>query len=264
LQSRRTRILFSYAAIVTASEHMRSEYLKHGFAPNQVKVIPLPGPAPASETEIMGQPIDGADLNLSDAARLLFVGRMDFVKGGGVLLDALPSVLKTTGQPLEVTFVGDGPERGRWERKASHLQSREPRLRTHFTGWLEQREVKVLFRRSDLLVIPSLWPEPFGLIGLEAGSQGLPTAAFDVGGISDWLTDGVNGHLAGGDPPTPAGLAQAIVKCLPEAGRLGLLRRNAAVLSMRFRADRHITELLSLFSQLLADSDLGQCREHAG
>ena len=68
--------------------------------------------------------------------------------------------------------------------------------------------------RADLLVVPSLWPEPFGLVGLEAARHRLPVAAFAVGGIPDWLRPGVNGYLAPGDPPTPGGLADAIIACL--------------------------------------------------
>jgi hypothetical protein len=41
-------------------------------------------------------------------------------------------------------------------------------------------------------------------------------AGFAASGISEWLIDGVNGYLAPGSPPTPAGLAEAIVKCLQD------------------------------------------------
>ena len=67
-----------------------------------------------------------------------------------------------------------------------------------------------------MLVVPSLWPEPFGLVGLEAARHRLPVAAFAVGGIPDWLRPGVNGYLAPGDPPTPGGLADAIIACLKD------------------------------------------------
>ena len=45
------------------------------------------------------------------------------------------------------------------------------------------------------MAVPSLWPEPFGLVGLDAASLGRPAVAFDVGGIGEWLTDGANGRL---------------------------------------------------------------------
>jgi glycosyltransferase involved in cell wall biosynthesis len=63
-------------------------------------------------------------------------------------------------------------------------------------------------------VFPSLWPEPYGLAGLEALAAGLPIAAFGSGAVGEWLRDGIDGALAPADPPSPAGLAQAIVKCV--------------------------------------------------
>ena len=44
--------------------------------------------------------------------------------------------------------------------------------------------------------MPSVWPEPFGLVGIEAGCVGLPAAGFGVGGIPDWLRPGETGELA--------------------------------------------------------------------
>jgi glycosyltransferase involved in cell wall biosynthesis len=76
-------------------------------------------------------------------------------------------------------------------------------------------------------VVPSVWPEPFGLVGPEAAAYGVPAAAYAVGGIPDWLQDGVNGHLAPGNPPMAAGLADAIVNCLGDPAHYEQLRRGA-------------------------------------
>ena len=55
--------------------------------------------------------------------KLLFVGRMEALKGGGMLLDALPRVLGVLGRQLHMTFVGDGTERSEWEKKAARIQA---------------------------------------------------------------------------------------------------------------------------------------------
>ena len=145
-------------------------------------------------------------------------------KGGSYLLDALPAVQAALGRPVQVTFAGDGPKRRIWETRAKALQGRHEDLGIHFTGWIPQVVVRKLATEHDLLVIPSLWPEPFGLVGLE---MELPSVAFNVGGIKDWLEDGVNGHLAAGNPPTPAGLADAILRCLADRRHHASLRRGA-------------------------------------
>jgi glycosyltransferase involved in cell wall biosynthesis len=255
-QARRLKTLHSYQAIITASEHMRSEYVRLGFAPDAVKVIPLPVDGPKSE-RISGwnNGAYSADtprgrVSIDQPVRLLFAGRMDLLKGGAVLLDALPEVLKSIGRPLRMTFVGDGPERGRWEEKASRLRSHEPRLEVHFTGWLERPRLECLFSESDLLVVPSLWPEPFGLVGPEAGLHSLPVAAFAVGGIPEWLSDGVNGHLAPGDPPTVNGLSEAIVKCLRDPITQIRLRQGALDIGRRFSLTNHVNKLVRLFESV--------------
>lgn len=254
LQSQRLKMLRSYKAIITASEHMRLEYLRQGFAPEAVKIVPLPVEPRVPQAWIAaltGNAELGANSDehgLSDRAyRLLFAGRMDLVKGGGVLLDALLRVISTIGRPLHMTFVGDGPERGNWEVKASHIASREPRLQVKFTGWLDTSQLTRMFDESDLLVVPSLWPEPFGLVGPEAGLHGLPAVGFAVGGVPEWLLDGVNGHLAPGDPPTSEGLAEAVTGCLRDPAAYRQLRIGALKVARRFSVANHIGQLTRVF-----------------
>jgi glycosyltransferase involved in cell wall biosynthesis len=150
--------------------------------------------------------------------RLLFAGRMESLKGGTVLLDALPLVSSALSRPLVLTFAGDGSGRFGWARRADAIVRRHPAMRIEFTGWIEPAALAALFDSSDLLVVPSLWPEPFGLVGPEAGMRGLPAAAFAAGGIPEWLTDGVNGALAYGLPPAAADLADCD-RALPARSR---------------------------------------------
>ncbi len=58
---------------------------------------------------------------------------------------------------------------------------------------LRWRDLSQLLREASVIVVPSRWPEPFGLAGPEALLHGRPVVAYRVGGIADWLVDGVNG-----------------------------------------------------------------------
>ncbi len=82
-------------------------------------------------------------------------------------------------------------------------------------------------RQADLLVVPSVWPEPYGLVGVEAGGLGLPAAGYAVGGIPEWLIPGHSGELAPGDPPTVDGLADAIVRAVADPAHYAKLCRGA-------------------------------------
>jgi glycosyltransferase involved in cell wall biosynthesis len=170
---------------------------------------------------------------------------MERLKGGDFFIDSLSSVAAKLEKPLRVTFAGEGRERKAWERRASRLRDRN--LDIHFVGWVERPQMSILFEACDLLVVPSLWPEPFGLVGPEAGLFGVPVAAFAVGGIPDWLVNGVNGYLAPGDPPTPAGLAEAITNCLRSPQHHERLRSGAIEVARQFNIRNHLTALLEVF-----------------
>ena len=140
--------------------------------------------------------------------KVLFVGRITGLKGGAIMLDALVPAAASLGRSLKVTFVGDGSDRVQWAEVAVYTRRRERHI--EFTGWLNSASLDQLMLDSGLLVVPRTWPEPFGLVGPEAGFRELPAAAFALGGIPEWLSDGINGYLAHYDPPTAAGLARAI------------------------------------------------------
>jgi glycosyltransferase involved in cell wall biosynthesis len=249
LHARRLRTLRRCRAIATFSEHMRREYLNHGFAPERVTALPYHPPAERPRAAPL--PLAGEG---HGPWQLLFLGRMELLKGGQVLLEALPLVRAALpGQPLHVTLAGDGRDRAAWERQAARLQGQDASLTIAFTGWVGGERLEALYDEADLVVVPSLWPEPFGLVGPEAAQRGVPVAAFSVGGISEWLRDGVNGHLTPGDPPTPAGLAEAIVKCLRDPVAHARLRRGAAEVAAGYSAERHLAALQQLFEDVLRD-----------
>lgn len=243
-QRDRLELLSRYRAIVTHSEHMQNEYINHGLTASRVFNVKY-----GSDFEPPGEPCGSMAAMVDDSApwRLLFVGRMEQLKGGRELLESLPHVVETLGRPVDLTLAGDGPERASWQRAASALRS--DRIQVNFTGWVGRSDIDALFARSDLLVLPSLWPEPLALVGLEAGRHRLPVAAFAVGGIVDWLVPGRNGYLAPGDPPTVQGLTAAIVACLRDRPTHARLRDGAGGLSAEFSFDAHVELLLHAFDE---------------
>jgi glycosyltransferase involved in cell wall biosynthesis len=231
--------LGKYAAILVASAHMRREYERHGVPPERIHLTALPNPS------------DGAHFNApsrtGSGGHLLFLGRLTKLKGCGRLLETIPLAEKKLGRPLVVTVAGDGPERGNLEDFA-----RRSGLQVEFTGHVGGRKKADLIEQADLLVVPSLWPEPFGLVGIEAGSQGLPAVAFDVGGIPDWLIPGYSGELAPGNPPTAEGLADAIARALSDPSHYADLSRGAREVAGRFTLAEHVSKLESTLESVLS------------
>jgi glycosyltransferase involved in cell wall biosynthesis len=236
-QSKRLENMNSYRAIVTHSDYMIAELRKHGLTAH-----PAYKNGYGTTARTFDSHEEKTDFNL------VFSGRLEYLKGAHLLIDALPEVQHALNASVRLIIAGDGRDRGSLERQAARV--RRERLEVDFAGWLERGELEKVFASCDLLVVPSIWPEPFGLVGIEAGSFGLPVAAFDVGGIHDWLSDGVNGFLAPGDPATSKGLAEAIIKCLQDPNTHASLRGGAFELAQRFSMQNHLAALLEVFSKV--------------
>jgi len=189
------------------------------------------------------------DFRRPDAHSLVFVGRFEDYKGGSQLLKALPLVASQTGLSVRLTMVGEGSQRLAWERQAEQLTARDSRISVRFTGWLRSDGVAGVLEDQDVIVVPSVWPEPFGLVGLEAARLGIPSAAFSVGGIPEWLEDGVNGHLADGRACSPDGLADAIARCVSDVQHFRRLSTGAVERRSSFTPAVHIRRLEELLSR---------------
>ena len=251
----RARLLPRYRAVLTTSGHMRDEMIRNGAAPERTFTPPFVALGP--DEMLTGERKGPDGDHVADNARagraldrLLFIGRMDVLKGGEYLLQAVAEAARQLGRPLRLTLAGDGEDRLKWERLSATLRAQDPPCQVEFVGWVGSSALRALCLEADLLVVPSIWPEPFGIVGPQAGSTGLPAAAFDVGGISEWLTDGVNGHLAPGRRPRAEELAGAIVRCLEDRDHYRNLRTGAVALSHRFAFARHATALREIFRSI--------------
>ena len=239
LQARRLQLMSRYRALVTNSQYLVRELAQHNLQAQCV--YPFTG----GDTRDRTVP----PAFESDPLRLIFAGRMSSLKGGKYLLHAAVVVQRILQRKLHVTLAGDGTDRGEWARLSAQLQNNN--LTFEFLGWLSPPELQSAIARSHLHVLPSIWPEPFGLSGLEAGLLGVPTVAFAVGGIPEWLKENVNGHLAP-TPPTPEGLAAAIVSSLANAEHYQQLREGACAEAQHYSLTDHIARLTTIFESHLA------------
>jgi len=118
---------------------------------------------------------------------ILYVGRMVHEKGPSVLVEAAYRVLRSID--AKFILVGDGYLKDPLARK---VWSDGLGNKFHFTGFLDDPEVKLLYRTADVCVVPSLY-EPFGIVCLEAMAAGTPVVVSDVGGLSEIIQHDRNG-----------------------------------------------------------------------
>jgi glycosyltransferase involved in cell wall biosynthesis len=148
--------------------------------------------------------------------------------------------------------AGHGSRAADLRREASRLAAGNPRLAVEFPGWLTDETRADALRDADLLLVPSVWPEPFGMVGVEAAAAGVPAVAFDVGGIRDWLRDGVAGRLVPLDRDPVRRFADAIVRTLSDSAALGEMRRQARISAARFTMAAHLDALEPILRELAA------------
>lgn len=223
--------LSRFRKVLVASKHMYREFLRHGVQGHRITVAPL-FPAGVVRDAV-------ATEKTTIGGQILFVGRMTANKGTEHLVKSLAAAQSELKMSLSVNFVGDGPEASTTQILAGQLG-----IKSKWMGWLSSEAVIEQMRLADVLAIPSLWPEPFGMVGVEAACVSLPAVGYASGGITDWLIPGVTGESAPSAPPTVQELSQAFVRALSSQEHLNQLRRQAWLKAEEFTLDRHLKVLL--------------------
>lgn len=186
-----------------------------------------PGPAPA-RPEPSARPDPTAP---PDPPRVMFVGRVIPDKGPDVLLRAAAAL---DGNEAEIVIVGrpgfapDAPLTD-YERSLRSLAA-ECRCAVRFQTFVPRVDLPDLLRSSDILVVPSRWPDPAPLTVGEALATGRPTIASRIGGIPELLGDA--GILV--EPDSPSEMTRALHSVLGDEGLAARLRASA-----RARAESH-------------------------
>lgn len=150
-----------------------------------------------------------------DWNQLMFIGRLEMAKGIHVLLQAFTE-LKMEFPDLKLALYGDESCWPDLTSQKGRLMSSLPGLT--FNGKVPQPELAKQLRKSGLLVFPSISFETAGLAVVDAQASGCPVVAFAVGGVPEYLHDGVLGDLL--YDKTPQALRTAIAALLRDRPRM--------------------------------------------
>lgn len=232
-RSARTTIaaLGGYSRVIVASRYMRGLVEQSALPSDRLDVVPCctadapPAPAAASRT-------------------VLFVGRVNREKGADQLLEIMARV---TGS-WRLVIVGDGIGMPALQ---DHIRRSPYAERIECRGWLTGAALDAAYAEAAVVVMPSRWPEPFGLVGLEAMMRERPVVAYDVGGIADWLDDGVGGYLV--PPGDIAGMASRIQQVLDDPHLAAeVAQRGRARVRAEFTVGPHLARLMPTYERVVA------------
>jgi glycosyltransferase involved in cell wall biosynthesis len=222
----------SKTPLVFASEFVRSVGVLNGLSPERCHVVPY----------FVARAEEPPHANGSRA--VAFVGRVSRSKGVDVLLEALASI---RGSWSRLLVVGDG-----WDRRRCAEIARRLGIggNVDFLGWLPPAGVADALRRARVLALPSRWPEPFGIAGIEAMAQARPVVASRIGGIPEWLEDGETGVLV--EPGDPTALATGLASLLDDDARAERAGLEGWRKAARFSVERHLDLLAGVYRQAAA------------
>lgn len=177
-----------------------------------------------------GLPLDRYSLESSDRTYLAFIGRMTDQKRP----DRAIRMAERVGLPVHLAGPIDPGNPGYFD------EAVRPALndRTIYCGSLTDADKQMLFSHALALVFPIDWPEPFGLVMIEAMACGTPVIAWEKGSVSEIVEDGVTGIIV-------QSTDEAVTR-IDEIKRLDpqIIR---ARFEARFSADRMAREVTSLY-----------------
>jgi len=220
--------------LLVGSRYMQGELVRNGFDPSHIHILP-----PC----VQSYPQKNQSFPLEPS--ILFVGQLIKGKGVDILLEAYALLLQKTGLSIPLHIIGRGNEE-----QALHalVQDAPYKALVEFHGWVAHDDIAHMYDNCSVAVIPSRWPEPFGMVGVEAMLRQRPVVGSEVGGIPDWLKDGQNGFLF---PPNDAqALCEALyllVSDLPQAKKMGEIGKKMA--EELFAFDTYIQDLIHLLEK---------------
>jgi glycosyltransferase involved in cell wall biosynthesis len=223
-----------FSRILAVSSFVRNELIRNGFNPDHVRVL-------NNFTRVMPARPDVVEENI-----VLHIGRPTPEKG---LRQLIQSVALTESKP-RLLVVGNAAIEASWFQRDVRNTASELGVTVEFQDWGVGSNLRLAFQRAKVVALSSVWPEPFGLVGIEAMMQGKPVVAFDCGGVRDWLQHGETGFAV------PHMDLKEYARCLDRLLSNESLRRRMGSTAQqhaleRFNATDHIDKLLDIYTEVV-------------
>ena len=177
---------------------------------------------------------------------LLFVGRLEKVKGVEFLIQAIPFITKIFPQTT-LTIIGEGQNKENLLHLTKNLHLEK---HVHFIGWVKHEDLDRYYQKASIVVIPSIWPENSSLVILEAMGAGRPVIGTNVGGISETIVDGVNGYLV--EPQSPEQIAEKAIKLFSDKDLLKAFGKNSRTKAEEFTLEKYASNLVHIYEQIMS------------
>jgi D-inositol-3-phosphate glycosyltransferase len=246
-----TRVLSGADRVICATEQERNFIRQlYGADPSKIAVIPLGvdldrfrPTAKRDARKVLG---------LEDERIILFVGRIEPLKGLDILINAA-ALLESDVECRVVVVGGDESSEARVQELQDMARDRGIGHRVAFVGAVDHDQLPLYYNAADVCVVPSHY-ESFGLVAIEAMASGVPVVASRVGGLTGTVKDGETGYLIPWLCPEPfAERLELLLENEPLRQSLGVAARDAMD---RYRWESVASAVLDLYNSVTGRQDL--------
>jgi glycosyltransferase involved in cell wall biosynthesis len=211
---------FPSHSLVSISDHQR---------------LPMP-PVNWAGTVYHGLPADLLPARQGEGGGYLaFLGRISPEKRP----DRAIRIAARSGMPLRIAAKIDNVDRAYWETEIAPLVERYPDI--EYIGEINEAQKAEFLGNATALLFPIDWPEPFGLVMIEAMACGTPIVAFRCGSVPEIIEHGVSGFIVDNEDA-----AVAAVNQIADLDRAGV----RAAFDRRFTAERMAADYVNLYHDL--------------
>lgn len=186
-------------------------------------------------TVLHGMPIDSYKFHRSGGKYLAFLGRTSPEKG----LDVAIQIAKAAGMPLKAAAKIDKADQEYFE---NVIQPAVKDSDTEFIGEIGYPQKNDFLGEAAALIFPISWPEPFGIVMIEAMACGTPVIAFPYGSVPEVVADGVSGYIV----PDEVAAVEAI-KNIDKLDRKKVRKH----FEQNFTADRMALDYLKIYEKMV-------------
>ncbi|WP_045770402.1 glycosyltransferase family 4 protein [Xanthomonas albilineans] len=246
------------ARFCAVSHYARQAYLQRGVPEALVQVLYNP----VNMERLRPDPERGAAIRRAqqlpeDAIVLGYSGRMHAGKGIFPLLQAASAAMALEPR-LYCLWLGDGPDAAQLQAQAA---AQDNGARHRFVGWVN--DTTPYYNAMSMLAFPSLAPETFGRVSVEAQASEVPVLASDVGGVAETLDADISGELL--PPGDVDAWRDAIVRLCDASRRQRMGQAGRAFVQQHFGGAVIATQFVQLLEQpRCAPPPPAQTRQSAG
>ena len=201
--------------------------------------VPVPSAVNWLATVYHGLPSDVCSFNTRGGDYLAFLGRISPEKRP----DRAIKIAKRAGVPLKIAAKVDKIDKQYFEQEIGPLLSDSS---AEFVGEVDEQEKCSFLGRARALLFPIDWPEPFGLVMIEAMSCGTPVIAWPNGSVPEVISDGESGYIVHS--------AEEAIKAVEASAYLDR-RKVRRYFDSRFTADHMASDYVKAYETLLCSYD---------